>query len=406
MTTPRTGALTREQAEAAAGAATAQRDTVQANLLDLDGSFGKRLLTGAPLAGESRKSWEAAAAALRRLWETFTAYSAVVDQAAELLARGRRPAGLAQADALLTGKSVRLPSGTSALAQRDLTGTGEALMTLDEAVRDMQHGFAAVAGVVTAAENVWNEVAGPVQDVADQLAGAKQQASGLTDEALGTALGTAEADLAGLRGLLNSDPLALWRGGHVDVARLERLRQRSAAAAARASELALLRADADGRIATVAAAVSAARAAWQDAMAARERATVKIVAPLPPLPQVAGLADRLAALDELKAAGRWTRLAAELQSLEKQAAATAVQCRTAQQDAVALLDQRDELRGMLDAYRARAARLGAIEDSGLEARYERARELLWTAPCDLSAAGDAVAGYQQAVRSLGGGRQP
>jgi hypothetical protein len=64
------------------------------------------------------------------------------------------------------------------------------------------------------------------------------------------------------------------------------------------------------------------------------------------------------------------------------------------------LDRRDELRGLLDAYQARAAKLGGAEDSELDARYDRAHDLLWTAPCDLSAAADAVAGYQQAVLAL------
>ena len=82
--------MTREQAAAAVTAATAERDGIQANLLDLDGSFGKRMLAGAALTGESKQRWEAAAADLAALWETFTAYAAVVDKAAELLAGARR----------------------------------------------------------------------------------------------------------------------------------------------------------------------------------------------------------------------------------------------------------------------------------------------------------------------------
>src|SRR5262249_25334662 len=84
-----------------------------------------------------------------------------------------------------------------------------------------------------------------------------------------------------------------------------------------------------------------------------------------------------------------------------QAAAAAGQCREAERHATALLDRREELRGLLDAYQARAARLGGAEDGDLDARYARARELLWTAPCDLAAATAAVTGYQQAVLALG-----
>ena len=78
--------ITSEQAAAAVAAATAERDSIQANLLDLDGSFGTRMLAGAALAGESKRRWEAAAGDLATLWEIFTAYAAVVDKARELLA--------------------------------------------------------------------------------------------------------------------------------------------------------------------------------------------------------------------------------------------------------------------------------------------------------------------------------
>ncbi len=112
--------LTREQAQAAASAAAAERDAIQANLLELDGSFGKRLLAGATLTGGSRDSWDQASAGLARLWDTFTAYSAVIDRATELLAPpGRRdPARLGEVAKLLNGASVRLTRAVAPLGQR------------------------------------------------------------------------------------------------------------------------------------------------------------------------------------------------------------------------------------------------------------------------------------------------
>ena len=56
--------MTREQAAAAVAAAAAERDSIQANLLDLDGSFGKRLLAGATLTGETRQRWDTAVGVL------------------------------------------------------------------------------------------------------------------------------------------------------------------------------------------------------------------------------------------------------------------------------------------------------------------------------------------------------
>jgi hypothetical protein len=203
---------------------------------------------------------------------------------------------------------------------------------------------------------------------------------------------------------VNSDPLALWQGGKVDAARLDRLRERAAAAVSRAAELAALRENAGQQIAAVAVTVSAVREAWQDAMAAREAALAKVAGELPWPPDIHGLADQLAALHTLQAAGRWSRLASELDLLEEQAAAAAKGCRDAERQATALLDRRAELRGLLDAYQAKAMQCGGAEDSGLEERRARARALLWTAPCDLPAAADAVVAYQQAVLEFCGRR--
>ena len=399
-----TAPLSREQAAAAVGAAVSERDTIQANLLELDNSFGKRLLAGAALTGESRKRWDAVAADLTILWQTFDAYSAVVDRAAELLAGLRRSATreLAEISSLLYETSVNLARPSPALARGDLTGTGEAQVTLAAAVADMRRAFTPATAVVNAAEAVWNETAEPLQQIGDQLAAARRQLAGVDSDAQGQDLGVAEADLAQLRDVLNHDPLALWQGGKVDTSRIARLRDRAAAAASAAGKLAALRDNASARIAAASAAVTAAAAARQDAVAARDRATAKIVVvALPAPPDLSGLTARLAEATSLQAAGRWTRLAAELDLIEKQAAAALAQCREAERYATALLDRREELRGLLDAYQARAARLGGAEDSDLDARYARARELLWTAPCDLAAATAAVTGYQQAVLALG-----
>ena len=117
---------------------------------------------------------------------------------------------------------------------------------------------------------------------------------------------------------------------------------------------------------------------------------------------------RLASLDELMASGRWARLSSELDMLERELAAATDGFRGTEQSVLALVGRRDELRGLLDAYKAKAARLGAAEDIALAERYAVARGLLWTAPCDLAAAADVVAGYQQAVLMRGAtrGAQP
>jgi hypothetical protein len=400
--------MTRDQAQAAVASAVTERDAIQANLLDLDGSFGKRLLAGATLTGVSQKQWESASAGLASLWDTFAAYSAVIDRAAEIMAPGGRlpAAKLDEASELLTGTSVRLTRAVRPLGQRELTAGAETRVTLLAAVREMRGSFTEVAAVLTAAEKVWEEVSAGLQPITADLDQARLQVPGLADAELISALAEADAGTRQLREAVNADPLALWQRGQVDAGPIDRLRRQAAAVTARASELARLRDEADRRIAEVRDAIAAAIQAWQDATAARERASARIsLGATDPLPDVAGLTGRVDGLVGLTSAGRWTRLESELDAVGKQASSVARQCREAERTAAGLLSQRDELRGLLDAYRAKAARLGGIENSDLDARYRRARDLLWTAPCDLTAAAAAVTSYQQAVLGLGQSRE-
>jgi hypothetical protein len=254
---------------------------------------------------------------------------------------------------------------------------------------------------------VWNETADGLSEIGAQLSAATERLGDLDNEVTG-ALAAADNELGQLRDVLNSDPLALWQGGRVDTARLERLRAQAAAATARAASLAHLRADARQRISAAKTAVAAVTAARAGADATRSAAAAKIVQNyLPPPPPAAPDLDvRLATLAKLEAAGRWARMAVELDTIESEAAAATERYRDAERAAATLLDKRAELRGLLDAYQAKAARLGAAEDTELATRYQQAHDLLWTAPCDLAVAATAVTHYQQAILTLSEGRRP
>src|SRR2546430_15702345 len=86
--------MTRDQAAAAVKSAVAERDAIQANLLELDSSFGKQLLAGAELTGGTKRRWDATAATLASLWQGFSAHPAAVDPAAAAPARPPRPRAL------------------------------------------------------------------------------------------------------------------------------------------------------------------------------------------------------------------------------------------------------------------------------------------------------------------------
>ena len=396
--------MTKEQAAAAAQAALSERDAIQANLLELDGSFGKRLLAGAALTGQTKRRWDAAAATLATLWQVYSAYSAAVDRVAEAVAGRLGPRELAAVTALLTGPSVQLASGPAPLAGRDLADSGREELTLVTAVARMRRAFASVTEVVAAAEQVWTEMAGRLDTIGAELDRVTRLTTTLNEEAVTGNLAASQAKLAQQRDTLNCDPLSLWQGSAVDVSPADRLAERVTSMAARVDELVRLRDEARDRIAEVTAAADRARAARDDAVAAWQRAAAKIApeAMPPPPGDLADLSGRLAGLDALLVAGRWIRLSSELDLLERELAVAATKFIDTERAVVALMNRRDELRGLLDAYKAKAARLGAVEDTGLAERYDRARDLLWTAPCDLAAAVDAVTGYQQAVLAAGG----
>jgi hypothetical protein len=72
--------------------------------------------------------------------------------------------------------------------------------------------------------------------------------------------------------------------------------------------------------------------------------------------------------------------------------------REAEEAYAAPLRTRNDLRGLLGAYRTRAARSGRAEDPEITEAYRAARTILWSAPCDLVQAERLVAAYQHAVR--------
>ena len=361
--------LTKEQAGAAVKAAVAERDAIQANLLEMDSSFGRQLLAGAALTGRTSERWEATAAVMAALWQVFSAYSAVIDQAAETAARHLGPRELAAITTLLTGPSVQLVTGPAPLAGRDLADTGREELTLAAAVTRMRRAFADVTEVISAAEQVWNEVAGRLDAAGTELGRVTPLAASLGEEALTGNLAVAQGNLARLHGTLSSDPLALWRDGTrpgVDTSAADRLREQVATVVIQVDELVRVRDHARQRIDALMTTAAAARSAAEDAAAAWQRAAARIAAAAlpPPPPAAADLSARLASLGTLLSGGRWTRLASELDLIEKELTAATANFRDAERAVAALLDRRDELRGLLDAYKAKSGRMGVRRRSG------------------------------------------
>ena len=127
------------------------------------------------------------------------------------------------------------------------------------------------------------------------------------------------------------------------------------------------------------------------------------------VPAVSGpptvLQEQLATAAEYRRHAQWHRLSPLLESLEQEAEDELLRARESLTAVTAPLAVRAELRGRLDAYKAKVARHGLAEDPFLIERYDAARRMLWSAPCDLRVAEQAVLRYQQAAAEHGSRRR-
>lgn len=377
--------------------ATEQQAIVE-SLIKLEDHLGRRLLDNTVLAGVTRQRRADVLDGFARLWALHETYVSAVGRVREIMGRRSRPtrADLREVEELVTGATVALPNPDGLLPGPQVT--------LDGLVAEIHAVYGRVHGVVTAVDQVWAELS-PRFDRCDTLLREAQTLAadlGLSADQDQAAAGlTRLADRLGtVRRIALTDPLRLWVDDAVDGAEVDQLISRCVAAHADLYALGELRQHAPHRLDQVDTTLTEARRLAQEISAEHRRVGAKIhIVPGPE--RVAQPADplgpRLTAAIELCRRGRWQRLATDLPALEREAAAALARAQDDLVQAGQPLRERGELRGRLSAYRAKAARLGRIEDLALEQCYLRAHDLLWRAPCDLAIAAAAVAEYQDAV---------
>lgn len=392
--------LSRQQADTELDRLDAECAAISTALLELDNHPGHLLLRAATLRGETLRRWTPARAALAALHQQFEAYRGCLARAHEL--RSQRE--FRELTDLLRDASIELSNEALPLQRRSLTGPTAVVerISLSALVTRMNTEFAQVASVVADADGIWSAVVRRLDQAQERISAARALAGGLAlaggDGVLAAELDRLDAELAELRERLAGDPLS------VPAESGEQLPVRAGALLDRLAEVAAVRDGFVERIAAARAAVDRVRAAEAELAATRETVLVKIAASaLPPVTDrstaLLGRLDGLAALGE---GGQWPRLAHELPALEREAAGEVQRLRAEREAIGSLLERRNELRGRLDAYRAKAAGIGHSEDRELERLHGVAHDLLWTAPCDLAAATRALARYQHAVSAREG----
>jgi hypothetical protein len=399
----------RQAVDAAMERRAVERDGVSAGLLELDDHSGRRLLDGAKLTGTTASEWARASAELQALWTVFEAYQKVLDRVAALRGGPKARLGDREVDALaelLTGRSVALPRQAVPFERRGLLdpASTQDFLTLDEAVASMTATYAKVKKVAVAAENAWNLLLDPL----DQLSAKVRRARAAADEVDVTGdpvlgrLDRVERETGELRRQALTDPLGMVAAGAASSPAVDRLAVEAEGIRVELEQALVARNEFDQRVAALRD--TAESIAEAEAQAERARAEVldKIVSPRVPRPSQAAalLRTKVDTLVRERGGRSWTLMGRELATLEQNSRVILENARRRVSEVRAPLDKRDELRGLLDAYRARAARHGVAEHPEPSAAHRAAHELLWSAPCDLAAAEQAVRRYQAAVGAV------
>ncbi|MFB4316732.1 hypothetical protein [Actinomadura sp. 21ATH] len=393
--------MNRDEVDRALAELRDEKERIGAALLELESHHGYRLLEGAELTGETAARRAALLAGMSALWTLFDLYGRTLGAAEELRARHARPgaAQLAELTRLLSGPSVELPAEEVPLERRTLLAApGGERVTLRDVVARMTPMYEEAARTVAAVDTVWSALLARLDEVERDLRAAGELVAGLG--APEPEYDRVSENVRTLAAAVRSDPLAVGTGGLDAAAReLAALRERLA-------EAARFRAGFEDRMRKVRDAVGLVRDTEDEIRRARERVLEKIASPALPAPTAlaATLDDRLAALYGLRDRHRWGELADRATDLDRAARDALQRARGDLGLVTGLLDRREELRGRLLAYKAKAGRLGLAEDAGLGRMYEEARAVLWTSPCDLRKATVMLSGYQQAIAERAEGR--
>nr|BFD84804.1 hypothetical protein StreXyl84_42050 [Streptomyces sp. Xyl84] len=412
--------LDRDEVDRALARLGAEHEAIETSLLALQDHAGRRLLEGARLTGVTQERWAAAEASITLLWAYFDAYTAALRTAREIRSRRRWSSreDLVELTELLRGESVTVPgSATAAANAQGPAGPGRLShsFSLAALVDRMNELYASSLDTVVAADAVWSALPARIDLLAAELQRTRRLAHSVGvrpgEHPAGDDLEHITRTLTALREQVISDPLAHWvpaqgssapGGGRPDTTVYDR-EARALEEVRREIDAVLgVRQDAEQRLIRLRDVLSRADRTLAEARTARGEVLAKIAAT--EVPVVSGpptaLQEQLATAAEYRRQAQWHRLSPLLEALEQKAEDELLRARESLTAVTAPLAVRAELRGRLDAYRAKVAHSGLAEDPLLVERYDAARRMLWSAPCDLRVAEQAVLRYQRAAAEL------
>ncbi len=370
--------MNRDEADRAITALGLARDRVATAMYAIDSHPGLSFLRSGGLAGRTRDIWTALEPEIDARWTEFTALGDALEEVGARRAAHRpSDSGWAPLERALTSDIPRL-------------------------VAPLETGCATIVAILGDVDASWTAAGAAVAPVTEAMTALSRRATDLGDPA-----GVASLDhrATAICEQVLADPLGLAPGGRLSAAIARDTTALVAdikAAADRLAEQTRVRDAYPQRIDALRSEIDDVEAAEQAAAEAYARAAEKIAAPgLPAAPRsVSVLRARVAELDALRAKGDWRRLADTVTTVEASIRRARDRATELISAADGLLDRRAELRGRLDAYRAKAAGNRLEEHDVLSKLHTAAHQLLYTAPCDLPAATKAVFAYQKALAEL------
>jgi hypothetical protein len=333
------------------------------------------------------------------LWSHYAALTGVIQRAGEL--RGSvswlmpAPKTLAEIGQLLHGPSVELPAVETPLEQRGLLTAGEVVQhrTPEQLLAEMTHAFQRAKEVVVAVDRAWDRLLPRLEGYDKDIADLEQLARA-TGEAGGTELGRVRERLTALRTRMEEDPLGVSNEAATVAAALDEVRSRLGKLARERDQVKAGLAEARRLLRELDEAHRAAR----QAHAEREQKvqvddTVRLPRTLEDA-EVTALGPWLDRLEGTAEQGRWQAAGVGLGKwvgIARQYLAAEQAARTANETP---LRTRRDLRGLLDALRAKAHACGRSEDAELAALGQEAWQLLHSRPTPLARAEQLVAEYE------------
>ncbi|MFF4038928.1 hypothetical protein [Streptomyces sp. NPDC001816] len=421
VTDPAGPVMDRDEVDRALARLGAEHEAIETSLLALQDHAGRRLLEGAELTGVTRERWAATEASITLLWAYFDAYTAALRSAREIRARRRWSSreDLVELTELLRGDSVTVPGGAATLGAASKLSESFSLGTLVDRMNEL---YASSLDLVVTADAVWSALPARIDLLAAELQRTRKLAHSVGvrpgEHPAGDDLERITRTLTRLREDVVTDPLAFWvpaegssapGGGRPDTTVYDREARALEDVRREIDAVLTVRQDAEARLIRLRDVLSRADRTLAEARTARGEVLAKIAAT--EVPVVSGpptvLQEQLATAAEYRRQAQWHRLSPLLESLEQKAEDELLRARESLTAVTAPLAVRAELRGRLDAYKAKVARHGLAEDPLLMERYDSARRMLWSAPCDLRVAEQAVLRYQQAAaEQFGASRIP